>query len=871
MLQMVFLKEFAARNGSRVRQPAVYVIELCLIGLTYFALAKGGLALASINPSATPIWPPTGFALAAMLLRGYRVWPAIFVAAFLVNATTAGSLATSFAIGAGNALEGLIGAYLVNRWADGRDAFGTPAGVARFALMSFLPTAVSASIGVGSLALAGYASWTKFGSIWLTWWLGDLAGALVVAPVLVLWTRSEWSTWKRSELVDWAVALAGTCAVGLLAFSPLIEQTASRAPLGFLAILPLLWAALRRGQRDTATAALVISFFAVWGTLAGSGPFARDNLNESFLLLIMFMIATAVPSLALSADVAVRKRAEDELRQTQDDLNLRVEARTAALTATNRALQEEIDRRKQVEADFEQQRVHLTEAQRLANLGSWIRDIDKDSGIWSDHLCEIYGLRPRDHDSSFEGFMDLVHPEDRERVREEYDFVLQTGQGLRSERRIVRPDGEIRHTQNWMEVIKDESGRVVRLLGICQDITEHKQAEGVLRETEERLAQAHKMEALGQLTGGIAHDFNNLLMIVGGHADMLRRRVSEPRALQGLEAIASAARRGENLTRQLLTFSRRQPLSPVVIELKERIEAVRDMLSSSLRGNIALVIDIPDDVWRVKVDVAEFELALVNIAVNARDAMPQGGTFTLTARNVAVRPGRKDALLKGDIVELALSDTGEGIPADVLGKIFDPFFTTKVVGKGTGLGLSQVYGFVRQSGGLVRARSEAGRGAAIVIQLPRSTGAVTVKQDVPVAPGSAPARGTILVVEDNTEVAEVTGALLEQIGYRVLRALNAAEALRLLQSGTRIDLVFSDIVMPNGMNGIHLAQEVSAHYPQIGVLLTTGYSDVAAAAETRFPILRKPFEISALQRAVAEALVPKAGTPPRRAVNGLAT
>jgi PAS domain S-box-containing protein len=800
-----------------------------------------------------------------MLLRGYRVCPAIFAAAVLVNLTTAGSLATSLAIGAGNTLEGLIGTYLINRWADGRNAFGTPAGVTRFALLSFLPTMLSATIGVGSLALAGFAAWAKFGSIWLTWWLGDLAGALVVTPAIVLWATAGRSAWNPPELRESAVALAGTCAVGLLAFSPLIEQTASRAPLGFLAILPLLWSALRRGQRDTATTALVIAFFAVWGTLAGSGPFARDDLNESFLLLIMFMIATAVPSLALAADVAVRKRAEDALRQTQDQLNQRVEARTAALTAANRALQEEIDRRKQVESDFEQQRVHLTEAQRLANLGSWIRDVVDDSGVWSDQLREIYGLRPEDNDRSYEGFLKLVHPDDRERVREEYSRVLQTGQGARSERRIVWPNGEVRHIQNHMEAIKDESGRVVRLLGICQDVTERKQAEDALRESQERLAQAQKMEALGQLTGGIAHDFNNILMIVGGHADMLRRRVSEPRAQQGLDAIAAATRRGENLTRQLLTFSRRQPLSPAVIDLKERIEAVRDMLGSSLRGNIALVIDIPDDVWRVKVDVAEFELALVNVAVNARDAMPQGGTFTLTARNLTVGPSRKNTVLRGDIVELALSDTGEGIPAELLGKIFDPFFTTKVVGKGTGLGLSQVYGFVRQSGGVVSVRSETGRGTTVVIQLPRSTEAATVKSDPAAAPGSAVARGTILVVEDNSEVADVTGALLEQIGYRVLRALSATEALRLLQSGNRIDLVFSDIVMPNGMNGIHLAQEVSAHHPHIGVLLTTGYSDVAAAAETHYPILRKPFEISALQRAVAEALVPKAGMPPRRA------
>jgi CheY-like chemotaxis protein len=363
------------------------------------------------------------------------------------------------------------------------------------------------------------------------------------------------------------------------------------------------------------------------------------------------------------------------------------------------------------------------------------------------------------------------------------------------------------------------------------------------------------MEALGQLTGGIAHDFNNILMIVGGHAEMLRRRITEAKVLRGIDAIASAARRGENLTRQLLTFSRRQPLRPTVVNLKERIEAVRDMLGSSLRGNITLALDIPAELWPVQVDVAEFELALLNIAVNARDAMAQGGgTFTLKARNVAAPADRKAGQL-GDHVELLLCDTGAGIPADVIAKIFDPFFTTKAVGKGTGLGLSQVYGFAQASHGVVTAESEVGRGTTITLALPRSTAPVEAMPEA-VRPRKRDARGegTVLVVEDNPEVAEVTATLLEQLGYGVVRAENAAEALATLQSGQEVDLVFSDIVMPNGMNGIHLAQEVNERYPKLRVLLTTGYSDVAASAETRFPILRKPFELAGLERAVREAL-----------------
>src|SRR5262245_13301492 len=382
---MIFADDvLGSSNGARIRAAAGYGLELCLLGAVYFGLAKLGLALASINPSATPIWPPTGVAIAAILIRGYRLAPAIFIGAFAANTTTAGSIATSLAIGLGNTLEGVLGAYLVNVWCGGRAAYTTPGRVAGFAALSFLPTGLSATIGVATLALAGFAEWSNFGPIWFTWWLGDLAGALVITPVIVLWAgnsvlRGDWS--------DSIALFAGACAIGVIAFSPLIEQSSERAPLAFLSVLPLLWAALRRGQRDTATVALILSGFAVWGTIAGGGPFAPDILNERFLLLLMFMISMAVPSLALAADAAVRKHTEEELRRTQDQLNERVDARTTALTSAIAALQDEVERRKRVEAELVEQRIHHMEAQRLANLGSWVRDIEHDKATWSDQLC----------------------------------------------------------------------------------------------------------------------------------------------------------------------------------------------------------------------------------------------------------------------------------------------------------------------------------------------------------------------------------------------------------------------------------------------------------------------------------------------------
>ena len=267
------------------------------------------------------------------------------------------------------------------------------------------------------------------------------------------------------------------------------------------------------------------------------------------------------------------------------------------------------------------------------------------------------------------------------------------------------------------------------------------------------------------------------------------------------------------------------------------------MLAPSLRGNITFVSDIEDKIWPVEVDLGELELALVNIAVNARDAMPDGGTITLQARNVVLKPGSAAGALAGDFVALAVIDTGNGIAPEMLARVFEPFFTTKPVGKGTGLGLSQVHGFANQSGGAVTVASEEGKGTAVTIYLPRSRRALPAAAGEGAPPPPEQAQGTVLLVEDSREVAEITATLIEQLGYRVVRAENAAEALRHLQQGVQVDLIFSDIVMPGPMNGLALAEACRERFPEIPVLLTSGYSDAAQAADGRFDILRKPFEL----------------------------
>jgi len=309
LVERLFMRRPSADLGSVLR----YIVELAVVGAVYVVVAKLSLTLASIHPNATPIWRTTSYALAAAMLLGYRISPAIFIGAVIANATTAGSIYTSLGIATGNTLESLIGAYLIDRWSDGRNTFNTPSGVARFALICFAPTMISATFGVGSLSLGGYSEWSEYGSVWTTWWIGDLAGALVITPALVLWGYKFGQPIERGDIIRSGWIVAASISVGLVAFSPLLEQTPARTPLAFLSILPLMWAALRRNQADTAASAFLLSSFAVWGTMTGHGPFALGDLNESFLLLLAFMISVSVPSLALSAEVAVRKRHEEHV------------------------------------------------------------------------------------------------------------------------------------------------------------------------------------------------------------------------------------------------------------------------------------------------------------------------------------------------------------------------------------------------------------------------------------------------------------------------------------------------------------------------------------------------------------------------------
>jgi two-component system NtrC family sensor kinase len=371
---------------------------------------------------------------------------------------------------------------------------------------------------------------------------------------------------------------------------------------------------------------------------------------------------------------------------------------------------------------------------------------------------------------------------------------------------------------------------------------------------EDALRQAQRLEAIGQLTGGVAHDFNNLLMIVSGSVHRLRRDVTDEQQTRLLDAISNATQRGESLTRQLLAFSRRQTLQPTVIDLSERLLELKDMLSRSLRGDIEIRVLVPKRACLVKVDSSELELALLNLAFNARDAMPSGGTLTIAAKPIVLRGKAGEEGLSGEFVAIRVADTGEGIAPDILPRVFEPFFTTKEVGKGTGLGLSQVYGFARQSGGAATITSAARRGTAITLFLPRSFEAPAQPREAATVAGVKLPAGTVLLVEDNADVVDVAMGYFADLGYSVKVATSAQAGLDLLETDDSIDLVFSDILMPGGMNGLELAQAVRGRFPRIVVLLTTGYSSSAQdAVRAGFEVVQKPYDLATLERALLSA------------------
>ncbi|MGE5651630.1 MAG: PAS domain S-box protein [Bacillota bacterium] len=425
----------------------------------------------------------------------------------------------------------------------------------------------------------------------------------------------------------------------------------------------------------------------------------------------------------------------------------------------------------------------------------------------------------------------------------------------------VRKDGSRFWAQVVLEAIRDEGGELLGFAKITRDITERRQAAEALEQTRASLAQAQKMEAIGQLTGGIAHDFNNLLTVIVNSLDLLAIKLNDPVAIRCLSNAQRAAGRGAELTRQLLAFARRQPLRPGTHDLNTLIVGFEPILRRACHERILFELRLTPEPAMAHVDARLFEGALLNLVINARDAMPDGGLLSISTECVSIdESSRCVSLQPGTYIKVGIRDHGTGMPAEVLRRAMEPFFTTKEVGKGTGLGLSQVYGFVTQSGGDIVIHSEVGKGSTVELYLPAAD--IASLQPASSASASAaapvPSAGKVLVVEDESDVLEVSVEIFHSMGYDVITATNGLEAIDVLKHTRDIDVLFTDVVMPKGMSGVDLARFTRKLCPQIKVILASGYPIPALAEEhgalDEFLFVSKPYRWGELMEKMRDAL-----------------
>ncbi|WP_349368246.1 PAS domain S-box protein [Salinarimonas sp.] len=536
---------------------------------------------------------------------------------------------------------------------------------------------------------------------------------------------------------------------------------------------------------------------------------------------------------------------------------------------------EDVSERKRAEEALLASEERLRLAQVAGGIVTWEWHIPTGDVVWTGPMHALLGLAPGHRSPSYSAFIQALHPDDRALVQQRLDGALAGRAPFDMEFRIVRPDGEIRWLAGRGEVLRDASGEPVRMRGVNYDVTERREARDALArlnadlearvaEGAAKLVQLQKMESLGQLTGGIAHDFNNLLMAVLSALTLLKKRVPDDARAQRLIANAvQGAERGVALTQRMLAFARKQVLEPHAVDVPELVIGMTDLLRRSIGPQIAIENRFEAGVPKALVDANQLELALVNLAVNARDAMPEGGALTIAVDSV--RLPAEDGRHAGGFVRVRLSDTGEGMDQRTLERAMEPFFTTKGVGKGTGLGLAMVHGLAEQSGGRFRLSSERGAGTTAEILLPVADAA----RHAP-APARAPDRGAapagdrrrlrILVVDDDALVLMGTATMLEDLGHDVIEAGSGAEALGRLEDATAIDLVLTDQAMP-GMTGLQLAEAIRARRPRLPIVLASGYSelpqDTSGLVDAR---LSKPFGTDELDATLAR-VVRASGAP----------
>ncbi len=787
------------------------------LAAAYFLVAKLGLRYATIGPSISPVWPPTGLAVAALVLLGPGYWPGILFGAFLANATTSIPVLAAAGIACGNATEAMVAAYLLRSRAGRHLALDDLLGVRTLVgVAAPVGALASAAVGVTTLWLAHVVPGAGVWSALSLWWAGDYLGALVVAPVFLTWL-----TWAgpagvrigRRTALELSLLVGGAVVATMAIFGGLLPPSLlPQAQYPYLLFPFVIGAALRFGPRGASLLTMTVATLAVGYTVRGGGPFVMQTVPSTDTALLLYIGILAITGLSLGPATARRERAERALREANEHLAAVIQSSPLAIYTLD----------------------------PTSTVQTWNRAAEALYGWQAE---EVIG-RPLPTIAQ-----DL---EDHRRLR---DRVLR-GEALRGvEVTRRRKDGTLVNISLSVAPLHDAAGRVTGMLSLAADITE-------MRQLEVQYRQAQKMEAVGRLAGGIAHDFNNLLTaIIGTTALVLEDLGLESRARLDIQEIEKAAKRAAGLTRQLLIFSRQQVLEPRALDLNALVANLEKMLHRLIGEDIELRTKPAAALGAVRADPGQLEQAIMNLVVNARDAMPKGGRLTIETADVELGRSYVAAHVPtqpGPYVLLAISDTGVGMDGATKARLFEPFFTTKEPGRGTGLGLATVYGIVKQSGGYVWAYSELGHGTTFKIYLPRV--AETAESPEPTTGTPTPVRGseTVLVVEDQEEVRKLTKRVLEARGYTVLAARNGAEALEIVgQHATQIHLMITDVVMP-GMNGRELARLACARRSDLKVLYVSGYTGEAVLQhrllEPGVAFLQKPFTPDVLARKTREVL-----------------
>jgi PAS domain S-box-containing protein len=677
--------------------------RLGAVAAAYFLAGRIGLSLAYVNESASAVWPPAGIAVAALLILGLRVWPAVAAGAFLVNITTSGNLIASAAIAAGNTAEGVTAAWLVFRFAGGRRVFERTADILRFtALAALAPAAIAATVGTLALIGTGLAPAANAAFIWFTWWAGDAGGILVVTPLVVLWAAPGREPWTTVRLVEGAALAACMLTAAAVIFGE-SQVSARHLPVQFVTIPLLLWAAFRFGSRETATAAATLSVFVIYGTVGGYGPFVRDSPNESLLLALGFAAVITVVMLSVAAEVTARVRSEAEIRTLNQALEARVEARTAELARVHG---------------------HLLEAQQTAHIGSWEWDVRSNELWWSDELVRIYGMAGG-APPTYEAFLARVHPDDREIVEGSVRRALADGQPFSFDHRIVRPDGAIRVLHAVGRVVTDADGRVARMVGTGHDVTGQRaaaeqRAELMMEQAARREAERASL-AKDQFLATLSHELRTPLNVALGSAHRLRQG-GEGNAAGAVEKLYRNLQMLSRLVSDILDVSRitagSYALDIAPVDFTALVEAAIDsMRDAAVRRGIAIQARL-SPVPPLQADARRLEQVVSNLLANAVKFAPDSGRVTVS---LDVDDGA---------AQLTVADNGPGIPEAFLPHVFEEFrqadpSITRTHG-GLGLGLAIASRLVTLHGGTITAANRLEGGAIFTVRLPVETPSVSV-------------------------------------------------------------------------------------------------------------------------------------------------